>query len=109
MNVTQVTVDRRYRERTDVELWVDVDLDGAVRVHRATDLSLGGLSLERGVPHATGSRVTLELRLPDRGAALRIEAEVMGADRNRGVGLRFVSLTREQRVRLADFLLRCWA
>ena len=38
-----------------------------------------------------------------------IEAEVTGAHRDRGCGMRFIGLSRAQRVRLADYLLRCWA
>ena len=101
--------DRRTNERTDVELWVDAEGEGGPQAHRAMDLSLGGLMLDRGVPHPTGTRVMLELRLPDREAALCIEAEVTGTQRNRGVGMRFVDLSRAQRVRIADYLLRCWA
>lgn len=99
------TDDRRTNERTDVELWVDAD----AHEHRAMDLSLGGLRLDRGVAHPPGTRLMLELRLPDRQAALRVEAEVTGVHRDRGVGMRFVCLSRDQRVRLADYLLRCWA
>ncbi|MDB4928100.1 MAG: hypothetical protein JWM10_584 [Myxococcaceae bacterium] len=109
MQTMSLDLDRRTNERTDVELWVDAEGDGGARAHRAMDLSLGGLRLDRGVPMPTGTRVILELRLPDRDAALRIEAEVTGAQRDRGVGMRFIGLSREQRVRLADYLLRCWA
>jgi hypothetical protein len=102
-------LDRRSNERTDLDLWVEADGDAGSHVLRARDLSLGGLSLDRGVAHPTGTRLTLELRLPDREGALRVEVEVTGASRDRGVGVRFVGLSREQRVRLADYLLRCWA
>lgn len=102
-------LDRRNNERTDLDLWVEAEGDVGSHVLRARDLSLGGLSLDRGVTHPTGTRLTLELRLPDRDGALRVEVEVTGASRDRGVGVRFVGLSREQRVRLADYLLRCWA
>ncbi len=101
--------ERRSNQRTDLDLWVDADLDGAVRVHRATDLSLGGISLSQAIPKPPGSRVSLELRIPDRDAAMRVEAEVTSVERRHGVGMRFVDLSRDQRVRLADYLLRCWA
>lgn len=109
METMSVDLDRRTNERTDVELWVDAEGEGGPLAHRAMDLSLGGLRLDRALAYPTGTRVMLELRLPDREAALRIEAEVTGAHRDRGVGMRFVSLSRDQRVRLADYLLRCWA
>lgn len=103
-----MNLDRRNNERTDLDLWVDADGESG-RALRARDLSLGGLSLDRGVAHPPGTRLTLDLRLPDREGALRVEVEVTGASRDRGLGVRFVSLSREQRVRLADYLLRCWA
>lgn len=109
METMCLDLDRRSNERTDVELWVDAEGDGGAHGHRAMDLSLGGLRLDRCVPHPTGTRVMLELRLPDREAALRVEAEVTGVSRDRGVGMRFISMSRDQRVRLADYLLRCWA
>ena len=109
METMSLDLDRRNNERTDVELWVDAEGDGGASALRAMDLSLGGLRLDRGVPHPTGTRLMLELRLPDREAALRIEAEVTGAHRDRGCGMRFIGLSRDQRVRLADYLLRCWA
>ncbi|TAK29067.1 MAG: PilZ domain-containing protein [Myxococcaceae bacterium] len=109
METMCLDLDRRNNERTDVELWVDAEGDSGSAAHRALDLSLGGLRLDRGVPHPTGTRLMLELRLPDREAALRIEAEVTGAHRDRGCGMRFIGLSRAQRVRLADYLLRCWA
>lgn len=102
-------VERRNNERTDLDLWVDAEGDGASHALRARDLSLGGLSLDRGAALAVGTRLTLELRLPDREGALRVDVEVTASHRDRGVGVRFVGLSREQRVRLADYLLRCWA
>lgn len=104
-----MNLERRNNERTDLDLWVDTEGDHGGRALRARDLSLGGLSLDRGVAHPPGTRLTLDLRLPDREGALRVEVEVTGASRDRGLGVRFVSLSREQRVRLADYLLRCWA
>ena len=109
METMSLDSDRRTSERTDVEIWVDADGDGGPHAHRAMDLSLGGLMLDRGVPQPTGTRVMLELRLPDREAALCIQAEVTGTHRNRGVGMRFIDLSRAHRVRIADYLLRCWA
>jgi len=108
METMSLDLDRRTNERTDVELWVDAGGDNGDGL-RAMDLSLGGLLLDRSVALKTGTRVTLELRLPDREGALSIEAEVTGARREGGVGMRFICLSRAQRVRLADYLLRCWA
>lgn len=100
--------ERRAHTRLPVELWVEETHGRAVYYQRATDLSLGGLFLSRTLPHPPGTRV--ELRVDLGGAdPLRVRGEVVddGGRRAEGMGLRFVSLDRDQRARLADFLLRC--
>ena len=96
---------RRTVARSEVELWVDeIDDDGAVYYQRATNLSLGGLFLDRTLPHPAGTRMTLCLTLPDDRDALRVEAEVVDAPREMGMGVRFVSITDAQRASLARYL-----
>ena len=110
MDVSRGGVDlreRRVRERAPVELWVDECVDGAVYFQRATNLSMGGVFLERTLPHAPGTRVALTLRLPDGEAPLQAEGQVVDHQRERGMGVRFVALAPAARARLANFLLRC--
>jgi len=99
--------ERRNRERAAVDVWVDELHDGAVYYQRATNLSLGGVYLERTLPHAPGTEVALTLRLPDGQPPLSAAGEVVDHHRERGMGVRFVALASGDRARLANFLLRC--
>lgn len=94
---------RRTVTRSEVELWVDeIDDDGAVYYQRATNLSLGGLFLDRTLPHPAGTRMTLCMKLA--GDDMRFEAEVVDAPRELGMGVRFLSITDAQRASLARYL-----
>ena len=56
--------ERRGSERVVVDLWVEEHTDDALYFQRATNLSMGGLFLDRTLPHPAGTRVQLEVRLP---------------------------------------------
>ncbi len=99
--------DRRNNPRVNVDLWVDERDEDAMYFQRATSLSVGGLYLDRTLPHANGTRVALELRLPGEERPLRLSGEVVTTrEREYGMGVRFVSLTLEERARIADYLAR---
>lgn len=100
-----VTEERRRSSRCPVDLWVDELHQGAVYSQRATDLSLGGAFIDNRAPHSPGARVSLTFRLLDAEGAMRVEAEVVDHSAERGTAVRFVELTRQQRVRLANFIL----
>lgn len=105
---THESPNRRGGDRTSVELWVDEIHEGALYFQRATNLSLGGLYLDRTLPHPPGTRITLALRLPDgedEGTPMRVEAVVVEAPRELGMGVRFMGMTQAQRIRVANYLL----
>lgn len=96
--------ERRTHTRVPVDLWVEERHAGVTYFQRATNLSLGGLYLDRTLAHPPGTRVRLAVRL---GADdVGVTGEVVGptAD-DTGMNLRFVDLDRPTRARLADFLL----
>lgn len=94
---------RRTGPRAQVDLWVDeIDDDGSVYYQRATNLSLGGLFLDRTLPHPPGTHLTLCLSLQD--DPIKIEGEVVDAPRELGMGVRFVNVTEGQHRRLARYL-----
>ncbi len=99
--------DRRIRERAAVDVWVDELHEGALYYQRATNLSLGGVYLERTLPHAPGTEVALTLRIPDGQPPLSAAGEVIDHEGERGMGVRFTALSPHDRARLANFLLRC--
>ncbi len=95
--------DRRVFTRVPVDLWVEERHQGMTYYQRATNLSLGGLFLDRTLPHPPGTRVRLAVRL---GAEpVELVGEVVRSPDDEGMHLRFVDLRREQRARLADYLL----
>lgn len=99
--------ERRTSDRVVVDLWVEEHTDDALYFQRATNLSLGGLYLDKTLPHPPGTRVQLELRLPGERAPLRVVGEVVPATaREVGMGVRFVGLSLDERARIAEYLAR---
>jgi uncharacterized protein (TIGR02266 family) len=97
--------DRRREERVVIDLWVEEHTDDALYFQRATNLSTGGLFLERTLPHAPGTLVEIDLRLPGDASPLRVKGEVVAArSRELGMGLRFVGLEDAAKARIADYL-----
>ena len=59
----------------------------------ATNLSEGGLFLERTLPHPPGTRVALLFKVPHQREPIAVEAEVLGgSSEGQGMRLRFVDL-----------------
>jgi hypothetical protein len=100
------TRERRGTDRARVELWVTEEGEREAYFHRATSLSLGGLFLDRTLPHAPGTVVQLKVRLGDAGPELFLSGEVVEATRELGMGVRFRALPTEQRRQLAEYLQR---
>lgn len=96
--------ERRRGSRRTVPLWV-VERDGAVvRLHRTTNLSLGGLRVSAPLAHPAGVSVELELRIAGSRAALRVEAEIVEASAA-GTRVRFRRVALETRARMLEALV----
>ena len=98
--------DRRVEPRVTIDLWVEERSGDALYFQRATNLSTRGLFLERTLPHAPGTEVEINLRLPGESSDLCVSAEVVpaSAERALGMGLRFVRLDPAARDRSAEYL-----
>ena len=98
--------DRRVEPRVTIDLWVEERSGDALYFQRATNLSTRGLFLERTLPHAPGTLVEINLRLPGEPADLRLTAEVVpaSAERTLGMGLRFVEPAPAAQARIAEYL-----
>src|SRR5215472_5208903 len=97
--------ERRNNQRVIVDLWVEEHTDDALYFQRATNLSMGGLFLDRTLPHPAGTRVQLEVRLPGDGNPLRLSGEVVPCTpREFGMGVRFVELTPHERASISEYL-----
>jgi uncharacterized protein (TIGR02266 family) len=98
--------DRRVEPRVTIDLWVEERSGDALYFQRATNLSTRGLFLERTLPHAPGTLVEINLRLPGAPSDVRLTAEVVpaSAERTLGMGLRFVDLDEASRARITEYL-----
>lgn len=95
----QSVQEKRGEARAEVAMWVEERVQTALYFQRATNLSAGGVYLEGTLPHDAGTRVTLDLELPD--GLLRVEGEVVSHRPGvPGMAVRFLSLTEEERERL---------
>ena len=98
-------VERRSEQRVTIDLWVEEHTDDALYFQRATNLSTGGLFLERTLPHAPGTLVEIDLRLPGDAHPLRVKGEVVPVQsREFGMSLRFVELSEGAKSRISEYL-----
>lgn len=95
---------RRLEPRADVAIWVRERTNDALYFQRASNLSLGGIFLEGTLPHPPGTRVALDLDLPQDGP-IRLEGEVVGhGPGDVGMAVRFVDVAADERARIAAYL-----
>jgi uncharacterized protein (TIGR02266 family) len=86
--------ERRESGRVGVDLWVEERTGDATYFQRATNLSQGGLFLHGTLAHPPGTRVSLDLHLPDSGDPIGVRGEVVAVPLSeRGMGIRFIGLT----------------
>jgi hypothetical protein len=103
------TLERRGTARARVELWVTEEGEREAYFHRATSLSLGGLFLDRTLPHPAGTVVSLRVCLGEAGDTLELSGEVVEATRALGMGVRFRALSAEHHQQLRAYLQRVGA
>lgn len=97
--------DRRNDSRVTIDLWVEERTEDALYFQRATNLSPGGLFLERTLAHAPGTLVEIDLRFPGDSVPMRVKGEVVpSGSRELGMGLRFVELSDAAKGRINDYL-----
>jgi uncharacterized protein (TIGR02266 family) len=97
--------ERRNESRITVDLWVEEHTEDALYFQRATNLSPGGLFLERTLAHAPGTVVEIDLRFPGDSSPIRVKGEVVpSGSRDLGMGLRFVGLSDSAKHRINEYL-----
>jgi uncharacterized protein (TIGR02266 family) len=99
--------DRRQGDRISIQMWVEESGPEGMYFQRASNLSEGGIFLERTVPHPIGTQVMLEFKLPDQGPTIRVQAQIVNvptADGELGMGLRFIELAPEIAARIRRFV-----
>lgn len=78
--------------------------DGRDDVARVRDLGMGGVFIETKRPREVGSKANLHFLVPE--GQIRAEATVRHSVDGRGLGLRFTSVSDEDRRQFASLLVR---
>ena len=99
--------DRRRTARAPLDLWVEEEKGDELYFRRTGNVSVGGLYFEQTIPHTTGTVVRLRFALPGEQRMIEAQAEIVNtptAVDGLGMGLRFISLSDEDRLALQAFL-----
>ena len=104
--------EKRSARRIPVEMWVEESTDRELYFQRGANISVGGIFLQRTIPHAKGTIVLLRFTLPGDTRPIEVKGEIVNIgddDADLGMGLRFVNLGDEDERRIADFIQRAGA
>jgi uncharacterized protein (TIGR02266 family) len=105
--------ERRGARRVRVALEVNYRSADTFLFAYITDLSLLGIFVRTDAPSPPGTRLTLRFTPPGQSAAMELEGQVIWINpvrpileggRNPGMGIRFYSVTEDQRERLVDLV-----
>ncbi len=103
--------ERRTTPRFGVEFWVEETAGQGLYFHRATNLSLGGVFIEKKIPFPVGQKVVLRLELPGSGQKMPVIGRIINnyQDQNdnlRGAGIQFLELDEQARAGITAYLKR---
>lgn len=95
---------KRKSERIPVACRVHVKGEDASTICITENISEGGLYLKINQPPYVGTMLELEISLPHTEELLRIPAEVVWRQEDRGCGLRFTRITQKNKSLIKDYL-----
>jgi len=106
-----VSDERRRHPRVSVRLWAVEKTSPGAYYHLLIDLSLSGLRIQKRLPFPVGSRVRMEIPLPDGEAPLPVSGRIVAnylepASSLISTGIEFIELDEPLRDRLRRFLSR---
>ena len=99
--------ERRHALRVPVQMFVEESHDHATYFQHSSNLSKGGIFLEKTIPHPVGTRVSLQFTLPGDQTPIKVDAEIvnaLGSDERLGMGLRFIDPGAEVAQRIERFI-----
>ena len=99
--------DRRASPRIPVEMWVEESTDRELYFQRGANISVGGIYLERTIPHTKGTVVNLQFTLPYDSTPVRVKGEIVnvGEDPSElGMGVKFIDLDDTDLQRIKRFI-----
>jgi uncharacterized protein (TIGR02266 family) len=103
------TEERRASPRIPVEMWVEESTDRELYFQRGANISAGGIFLERTIPHARGTHVTLRFTLPGDATPLEVKGEIVNVGESNeelGMGVKFVDIGDADRERIEQYIRR---
>ena len=94
-----------------MQIWAKESGDNYTCFHLVSNLSVGGLLIEKKLPFAIGSVLKLELEIPDPEENIHLKGRVVnrydGADETiSGTGLKFIEMKEEDRKKIESLLDR---
>lgn len=96
--------EKRSHDRLEVSLWAVEKSPDAAYYHYITELSPGGMFLEKRLPLPVGSQVELEIKLPT-GTTIRCTGSVVRqAEDGQGNGVKFENISDEDKKAIEAFL-----
>ena len=103
------TAERRASPRVPVEMWVEESTDRELYFQRGANISIGGIYLERTIPHTRGTLVNLQFTLPEASSPIKVKGEIVNVGEDPcelGMGIKFVDLSSEDQLRIEQFIRR---
>ena len=101
--------ERRSSTRLPVEMWVEESTERELYFQRGANISVGGIFLERTIPHARGTVVSLQFTLPNDTTPIKVKGEIVNvgeASTELGMGIKFLDLVESDRERIQAFIER---
>src|SRR5512136_2797601 len=101
--------ERRSSVRIPVEMWVEESTERELYFQRGANIGVGGIFLERTIPHARGTVVTLQFTLPNDSSPVKVKGEIVNvgeASNDLGMGVKFLDLADSDRERIQSFVER---
>ena len=104
------TPERRSNRRIPVEMWVEEVRGRDYYFQRSGNLSVGGMYLDKSIPHPRGTTVQLKFTLPDETEPICVDGEIVGEPEVERLGMhvRFTNLEADSLVheRVIAFVAR---
>jgi Tfp pilus assembly protein PilZ len=103
--------ERRAHPRVSVKIWAEEKLGKDFFFHLVTNMSRGGLFLQKKIPFPTGSKVDLELSLSEPGDKICLKGRIVDNYRDPelniiGAGVQFIDIDEETEKKLEQVLLK---
>jgi uncharacterized protein (TIGR02266 family) len=99
--------ERRVYKRVPLDIWVEQQKDQDLYFQRSANLSVGGIYLEKTVPHPQGTIVTLSFTLPGDSQPIKTRGQIVNIPQKRnelGMGIKFIELSQEDKERIERFI-----